>query len=83
MDQREPKGTSKGSQEEPKSQKRDEVGVTRGAKSGKVEFSKSFQKRNVFISFFRIWGSKLVLRSSRLRSYSDQDGLTEVEVASC
>ena len=83
MDQREPKGSSKGAQEEPKTPKRDQGGGSRGAKSGKVYFSKSLKKQFVFIAFLRIWGSKLVLRSSKLRSCWDQDGLTEVEVASC
>ena len=82
MDQREPKGSSKGAQEEPKTPKRDQVGGSRGAKSGKVDFSKSFKKPMVFIAFLRIWGSKLVLRSSKLRLCWGQDGPNEIEVAS-
>ena len=83
MDQREPKGSSKGGQEEPKTPKKDQGGGSRGAKSGKVGFFKIVKKPFVFITFLRIWGSKLVLRSSKLRSCWDQDGPNEVEVASC
>ena len=41
MDQRKAKGSSKGAQEEPKTSKRDQVGGSKGAKGGKVDFSKS------------------------------------------
>ena len=56
MDQREPKGSSKGAQEQPKTPKRDQGGGSRGAKSGKIDFSKSLKKTIGFYNIFEDLG---------------------------
>ena len=56
MDQREPKGSSKGAQEEPKTPKRDEVGGPGGAKNIKKYFSNSFKKTTGFYNIFEDLG---------------------------
>ena len=80
------KGRPKGAQREPKRSQRRQKGTKLEAPEVQKVDKSIFQNRlknNCFYNIFEDLGSKLVLRSSKLRLCWGQDGPNEVGVTSC